>query len=828
LDEDLVEYAQEIKDYPINSTKTMCARLLKDEMCNFFWIIRSTGFHIKTLSKDQIVNHFPGASFTTKSGIADVLSKHLLWSCDKESTNFFPRCYKLSCPDDRKFFLKDYKITTAMATLKILTSFTETPNAPLNTPRSKRSQRPTQLLEINDFINQASEILKSELEFKANDTHSNYCDTADPPRSPNINETCFDPEMFQSKDRQKKYISDDDKNFYNTFYRLVENSYKYDFVSIAHRLPDMCKLLDEFSYEFPEYQPELLDHSNLWIVKPGAKSRGRGITVVQKINEILRSYVSQGEPNLQKENRWIIQKYIEKPLLVENTKFDIRQWFLVDSWSPLRIWVYKDSYLRFSTREFSLSELNQAVHLCNHSIQKNYAKQKNSELPDDNMWTNRQFDNWYNSKFGTSIWDSIVYPKMTEILKDVMLSMQESGSMEHAGKMKGSFELYGADFMLAHDSTSSEDRPSIQTYLIEINSSPTMALSTSKATHKLCRNVLEDTINLVFSEKRYASREGDTIGKFELAYEHFCNQTVPRYTGDTLLVEAQQIKKPKRPRVVKPQEDRPSLRLYNVQPKESDQSQLPTLTKVVDIECSEERINDDQVPTKLVAEEPTALIEKPTDKETTHHERLLNFPKEALRCKKPKTQLRQFSAYKPEVSSGDRIVKKELPKIIKKNPSEDKIVRKLLPISVCSSISTLPYTDRNDNYRAKYTGRHTLPYRSTQQARDEGFRPSRNIQKYRNHISPMSSLYKFLQERSHTTTLSKIGPSMRLNGQRQYPFKSKHKAKTTPEAQLFQSRVNIVDMSDWVRHPRQLTKKIPSKSIAGLSPTENFLWRPTQ
>ena len=135
LDDDLVEYAQEIKDFPINSTKTMCARLLKDEVCNFFWIIRSTGFHIKSLSKDQIVNHFPGASFTTKSGIADILSKHLMWSCDRESTEFFPRCYKLSCPDDRKFFLKDYKITTALATLKILTSFTETPNQGCNFSR---------------------------------------------------------------------------------------------------------------------------------------------------------------------------------------------------------------------------------------------------------------------------------------------------------------------------------------------------------------------------------------------------------------------------------------------------------------------------------------------------------------------------------------------------------------------------------------------------------------------------------------------------------------------------------------------------------------------
>jgi len=65
----------------------------------------------------------------------------------------------------------------------------------------------------------------------------------------------------------------------------------------------------------------------MWICKPSSSSRGRGIEIYNNLNSIIK-YAQENKDS-------IIQKYLEYPILVEDRKFDIRQWFMVTCWDPL-------------------------------------------------------------------------------------------------------------------------------------------------------------------------------------------------------------------------------------------------------------------------------------------------------------------------------------------------------------------------------------------------------------------------------------------------------------------------------------------------------------
>ncbi len=62
---------------------------------------------------------------------------------------------------------------------------------------------------------------------------------------------------------------------------------------------------------------------NYWIMKPVGKSRGRGISLVHELGQVLYN-----EPV-------VIQEYLKDPLLLDSRKFDMRVYVLVTSMQPL-------------------------------------------------------------------------------------------------------------------------------------------------------------------------------------------------------------------------------------------------------------------------------------------------------------------------------------------------------------------------------------------------------------------------------------------------------------------------------------------------------------
>ena len=72
----------------------------------------------------------------------------------------------------------------------------------------------------------------------------------------------------------------------------------------------------------------------------------------------------------------VVQQYIQKPLLTNGHKFDLRLYVLLTSLQPVRAYLYADGLARFAAVPFSSSKAALAdkhVHITNVSVQKLHA-----------------------------------------------------------------------------------------------------------------------------------------------------------------------------------------------------------------------------------------------------------------------------------------------------------------------------------------------------------------------------------------------------------------------------------------------------------------------
>lgn len=116
---------------------------------------------------------------------------------------------------------------------------------------------------------------------------------------------------------------------------------------------------------------ELTYPRNLWILKPGENTnKGRDIIVVENEDQIKSEIRSQQCV----ENRtFILQKYIERPLLYQKRKFDIRCFMLVTSMNrKLKAYWYSEGYLRTTSKEYTLNSRSLDIHLTNDAVQKKF------------------------------------------------------------------------------------------------------------------------------------------------------------------------------------------------------------------------------------------------------------------------------------------------------------------------------------------------------------------------------------------------------------------------------------------------------------------------
>ncbi|XP_073941050.1 tubulin glycylase 3A-like, partial [Choristoneura fumiferana] len=464
-------------------------KFMEHHSVDFLWTTKRDKYDWLLSNKEVVISRFCRSLFTTKEGLTASLTQMHWYTEPGIALTRFPRCYNIHNSDSLEEFIDDFRITACISILKWLSNTFQASgeqNLVISNGKVPFSAIEFALTRLNEYISFF--------------THKDIDDTED--QSQHVWEHEWD-------------------QFLTHHYLLVHEKAKFaedKNTSLRQLERRACKILVTMTKYWP--QIDIDGVLNIWIVKPGAKCRGRGIQLMNNIKDIIGLI---NIPTAQK-SRYVVQKYIENPLVVYDTKFDIRQWFLITNCQPLTIWVYKDSYLRFSSQIFSLSNYHESVHLTNNAVQTKYKNngERDKALPDENMWDCHTFKAYLRQIGKHELWDSKIYPGIKQCLIGAMLACQES-----MDKRQNSFELYGADFMLTEDFTP---------WLIEINSSPDLAPTTS-VTARLCPQCLEDVIKVVL-DRRY-NPEADT-GTFELAYR----QTIPKapaYLGLSLCINGKRL-----------------------------------------------------------------------------------------------------------------------------------------------------------------------------------------------------------------------------------------------------------------------------------------------
>ncbi|NXX54516.1 TTLL3 monoglycylase, partial [Scopus umbretta] len=458
----------------------LMSQLVQHQVPYFIWTNRCSAVDCQLLRHDQVVNHFARAgAFTTKEGLCLNL-RNLSWFDQADPDTFFPRCYRLGAVDDRQAFIAARSLLkVALERVGDVLAGTEQPPKSSEGLGESRVPRPVPSTAgpgpplSPQLVEEALQVCEQHL------GSLRHQDIDGEPPSLRMTDAGWD-------------------RFLQDYYRVVHEGAR---LALSGAQRERCRaLLQDLAGRLPQLSME--GNCNIWILKPGAKSRGRGIVCVAQLEEVLRLAGGCAAPLVQA-GEWVVQKYVERPLLIFGTKCDIRQWFLVTNWNPLTVWFYRKSYLRFCSRPFSLRHLDPARHLCNVSIQKHCrpARGRHPQLPPDQIWSCRQFQAYLAQVGRADAWHQVMVPGMKAAVVGALRSSQDL-----VGSRKGSFELYGADFIFGED---------CQPWLLEINASPTMAPS-SAVTSRLCAAVQRDTLRVVID---YRDDPTCSTGAFELIYK---------------------------------------------------------------------------------------------------------------------------------------------------------------------------------------------------------------------------------------------------------------------------------------------------------------------
>ncbi|KAJ4460889.1 putative tubulin polyglutamylase TTLL6 [Paratrimastix pyriformis] len=231
---------------------------------------------------------------------------------------------------------------------------------------------------------------------------------------------------------------------------------EYRFCPRTWVLPqDQAELTEEFALARPGEKPRT------YIVKPSAGSQGAGIYLAQRLDDI--------RPNAE-----VVQRYVDKPFLVDGYKFDLRIYVLVQSVDPLRIYIANEGLARFCTTPYEpVTRANMAhtyMHLTNYSLNKHNQNFVPGQTEDEGSKRSLSSINRWLAQHGHDV--EALWSRITEVIIKTLVAIQPTlcyvyrcgvANPDPAHSM--CFHVVGFDVLLDYR---------LRPWILEINHSPSL------------------------------------------------------------------------------------------------------------------------------------------------------------------------------------------------------------------------------------------------------------------------------------------------------------------------------------------------------------------
>eukprot|EP00123_Amoebidium_parasiticum_P011175 comp20558_c0_seq1/m.26399 comp20558_c0_seq1/g.26399 ORF comp20558_c0_seq1/g.26399 comp20558_c0_seq1/m.26399 type:complete len:384 (-) comp20558_c0_seq1:454-1605(-) len=259
--------------------------------------------------------------------------------------------------------------------------------------------------------------------------------------------------------------------------------------------------LDEALYDVPEVE-RMEPGSERWILKPSVTNQAAGVTIFDSVEGLQEAV--EANPDLR---QWVVQRYIEDPMLVNGRKFHLRVYAVVVG--RMDVYLHEDILALCAHMPYdSEDHTNQYAHLTNTCLQ-----EKNKDFdPDSCIFRLTELP---------AILAQQGYKGADTFVKDVLSVMRPltaeiftavSSELDYQ-PLPNCFELYGLDFMLNAEG---------HLYFLEANASPDMKMTGTRL-KDLVGNFLEE-VATVAVDKVYGSEPTEKTAKGQLRLIHSTKQ----------------------------------------------------------------------------------------------------------------------------------------------------------------------------------------------------------------------------------------------------------------------------------------------------------------